>query len=64
MFKLFDEKLDALELKFVGLFFMITLGAVSLVFGIDLITGFLGGIIAMMTRDLYRSNTTKQGGVQ
>ena len=57
MLKFFDKDLDTQELKFIGFFFTIVLGIVSVVLGIDLMTGFLGGVIVMIVRDLY-TNTT------
>ncbi len=57
MLKFFDKDLDTQELKFLGLFFVLVLGIVSVVLGIDLMTGFLGGVIVMIVRDLYTSTT-------
>ena len=56
--KFFDKDLDTQELKFIGFFFTIVLGIVSVVLGIDLMTGFLGGVIVMIVRDLYTTNTS------
>ena len=57
MLKFFDKDLDTQELKFMGFFFILVLGVVSVVLGIDLMTGFLGGVIVMIVRDLYTSST-------
>lgn len=57
MLKFFDKDLDTIEMKFLGLLFCIIMGVVSIVLHVDLITGFLGGIITMMVRDLYRTDT-------
>ena len=59
MLKFFDKDLDTIELKFVGFFFVVVLGIVSIIVQIDLITGFLGGIITMMVRDIYRTDTNE-----
>lgn len=59
MLKFFDKDLDTIEMKFLGLLFCILLGIISIVVKIDLITGFLGGIISMMVRDLYRTDTNE-----
>lgn len=59
-FELFSKDLDTIELKFIGLFFVIMLGVISLIIKVDLITGFLGGVVAMMVRDLYRQETNKK----
>lgn len=58
MLKFFDKDLDTQELKFIGFFFCLVLGIVSVVLGIDLMTGFLGGVIVMIVRDLYTTNTS------
>lgn len=60
MFKMFDTKPSVIEQKFLGLYAMVILAIVSIFQGIDLVTGFLGGVIAMMIRDLYRTDT-KEG---
>lgn len=57
MLKFFDKDLDTIELKFIGFFFILMMGIISLIVGIDLITGFLGGVIVMIVRDIYRSDT-------
>ena len=57
MLKFFDKDLDTQELKFMGFFFILVLGIVSVVLGIDLMTGFLGGVIVMIVRDLYTATT-------
>ena len=70
MLKFFDKDLDTIELKFIGFFFILMMGIISLIVGIDLITGFLGGVIVMIVRDIYRTDTneaartpTKKGDV-
>ena len=57
MMKFFDKDLDTQELKFMGFFFILILGIVSMILGVDLMTGFLGGIIVMIVRDLYTATT-------
>ena len=57
--KFFDKDLDTIELKFIGFFFILMMGIISLIVGIDLITGFLGGVIVMIVRDIYRTDTNE-----
>ena len=58
-FEFFSKDLDTIELKFIGFFFILMMGIISLIVGIDLITGFLGGVIVMIVRDIYRTDTNE-----
>jgi len=59
MVNMFNTKLDEIDYKFLGLFFVLTLAGISVYLNQDLITGFLGSMGTMMGRDLYRSSTNK-----
>ena len=62
-FEFFSKDLDELELKFLGFYITLILGIVSAFVGVDLITGFLSGLLMMMGRDLYRKETNTAKGV-
>ena len=55
--KLFSHELDVMDNKFLGFYICIVAGIVSIVLGIDVITGFLSGLIMMQGRDLYRTDS-------
>lgn len=62
--KLFSHELDVMDMKFIGFFITIIAGIISVYLGVDIITGFLSGLIMMQCRDLYRdsSNSAKTNG--
>ena len=67
MLKIFDDKLDEIDLKFLGFLLTIILAVATIWQGIDIATGFLGAIIMAQVRDLYRSSTNTgkhNGGVK
>ena len=62
---MFKDKLDEIDLKFLGFFMTVILAVATIWQGIDIATGFLGAIIMAQVRDLYRSqtNTGKHNGI-
>lgn len=55
--------LKPIDLKFLGFFLLIILEIISLINGVDILSGALGTLLIMMGRDLYRSSTNS-GGVK
>lgn len=55
--RLFSHEMDVMDHKFLGFYICLVGGIVSIVLGIDIITGFLAALIMMQGRDLYRTDT-------